>query len=61
MKLREKSKREKIMEREKFYYVNGDYNRVLWIQVNVIPFLLEGIPYSYKSCQIDKVRESCSV
>ena len=29
--------------------------------MNVIPVLLEGIFYLYKSCQIDKVRESCSV
>jgi len=65
MKIREKSEREKITqrerEREKFHNVNGDYNRVLWIRVNVVPFSLEEIPYLYKSCQINKVRESCSV
>jgi len=43
------------------YYVNGDYKSVLWIRVNLAPFLLEGILYLYKSCQIDKVGESCSV
>jgi len=62
VKIREKLERKKShREIEKFHYVNGDYNRVLWIRVNVIPFSLKGISYLYKSCQIDKVRESCSV
>jgi len=56
-----KTQKEKTMEREKFYYVNGNYNTVLWIQVKVIHFVLEGIPYLYKSCPIDKARESYSV
>jgi len=47
--------------REKFHYVNGDYNRAPWIRVNVIIFSLEGILYLYKSCPIYKVRKSCSV
>ena len=47
--------------REKFNYVNGDYNRVLWIQMNLIPFMLEGISYLYKSCEIDKDRKFYSV
>ena len=51
----------KITERDNFDYVNGDYNRVLCIRVNVIRFSLEGILYLYKSCPIDKVWESYSV
>jgi len=61
VKIHEKPKREKTTEREKFHYVNGDYNRVLWIRGNVIPFSLEGILYLYKSCPIDRAKEFCSV
>ena len=56
MKIREKSEREKTTKRE-IHYVNIDYKRVLWIRVNLVPFSLEGIPYLYKSCQIDKARD----
>ena len=46
--------------REKFHYINGDYNRVLWNLGKLeAPFTLEGISYLYKLGQIDKVRKSC--
>jgi len=48
-------------EREKFHYLNGDYKKVLWIRVNLIPFSVEGIRYLYKSCQIDKAIKCYSV
>ena len=60
MKIHEKT-RKGSNQKERFYYVNGDYKSVLWILVNLAPFLLEGILYLYNSCQIDKVRVSCSV
>ena len=55
-----KIRKEKSTERERFHYVNGDNKSVLWIQVNS-PFPLEGVLYLYKSCQIDKAKESCSI
>ena len=48
MKIHENPEREKITQREKFHYVNGDYKEVFWIRVNFIPFSLEEIPYLYK-------------
>ena len=58
MKIHEKPERKKITQKEKFNYVNGNYKRILWIQVNLIqPFLIGRGPYLYKSCQIDKARE----
>jgi len=56
-----KTRGERERERERFPYVNDDYNMILWIRVNVIPFTPEGVSYLYKSYPIDKVRESCSV
>ena len=41
--------RKPLRGREKFYYINGDYSGVIWIQI-ILLSTLEEIFYLYKLC-----------